>query len=124
MPLALIGRGEPDFYISADQARILTMPPRDFWGVQFGECLGSLGEWPAKPTSCPPALAAIPRHPRGGAQAARARSPPPPRGSLDHPERLLRRAGHRAYGAGRCSQASAPSDPLNYERLVFMDAHV
>jgi hypothetical protein len=77
--------GEPD---SADWARILTMPPRGFRGVHLGECLGSLGESPARPTGCSP---------RTSSHAA------------THPERLLhvRRAGHRAYGAGRCSQASA-----------------
>jgi hypothetical protein len=45
----------------------------------------------------PAALAAMPRHPRArdGARAAQARSLPPPRGSHDRPERLLRRAGLR-----------------------------
>jgi hypothetical protein len=54
------------------------MPPRDFWGVQFGECLGSLGEWPAEPTSCSPRTSSHAATPPGrGAGSPSALSPAP-----------------------------------------------
>jgi hypothetical protein len=67
--------GEPD---SADWARILTMPPRGFRGVHLGECLGSLGESPARPTGCSPRTSSHAATPPGrGAGSPSALSPAP-----------------------------------------------